>query len=248
MVAVSHEGGTHATNDALAAAAAAGAATALITVGDGSPGASRGGHRRDDRGAGPELVPHRGLPVAAHRGHGGRRAAQPAPRSTRRRCVPCSRRRSDEPAPPASPDGSQAAIGRSWLAGGADHASARELALKLAEGAHLPTMALPVETILHGHLAAADARTGIVVILVATAAEPRFRDRALDVLRAAGELGHAGGRHPGGGRGRRGRSDLTPPAGSWCPRRATCRRSPPRSSALRCRSSCSPSGWRARGA
>src|SRR5688500_12220245 len=38
VIGVSHEGGTHATNEALRAARDAGATTALITVGDGSPG------------------------------------------------------------------------------------------------------------------------------------------------------------------------------------------------------------------
>ena len=47
---------------------------------------------------------------------------------------------------------------------GVDFVSARELALKVAEGARLPTVALELETLLHGHLAAADRWTGIVLV------------------------------------------------------------------------------------
>ncbi len=39
LIAISHEGGTKATNEAIRAARAAGATTVLITVGKGSPGA-----------------------------------------------------------------------------------------------------------------------------------------------------------------------------------------------------------------
>jgi len=44
LLAVSHEGGTHATNEAIRAARAAGSTTALITVGPGSPGAALANH------------------------------------------------------------------------------------------------------------------------------------------------------------------------------------------------------------
>jgi glucosamine--fructose-6-phosphate aminotransferase (isomerizing) len=73
---------------------------------------------------------------------------------------------------------------------GADYAAARELALKVEEGARLPAVAHELETIRHGHLAAANERTGLVVVL--TDAEGRgagLLDRAASVLRAAAELG-----------------------------------------------------------
>jgi glutamine---fructose-6-phosphate transaminase (isomerizing) len=47
---------------------------------------------------------------------------------------------------------------------GVDLITARELALKLAEGARLPTAALQIETLLHGNLAGEDARTAAVLV------------------------------------------------------------------------------------
>jgi fructoselysine-6-P-deglycase FrlB-like protein len=47
---------------------------------------------------------------------------------------------------------------------GLDYITARELALKLAEGARLETAALHLETLLHGHLAGEDASTGVVFV------------------------------------------------------------------------------------
>jgi glucosamine--fructose-6-phosphate aminotransferase (isomerizing) len=73
---------------------------------------------------------------------------------------------------------------------GADYAAARELALKVEEGARLPAAAHELETIRHGHLAAATERTGLVMVL--TDAEGRgtaLLDRAASVLRAAAALG-----------------------------------------------------------
>ena len=73
---------------------------------------------------------------------------------------------------------------------GADHVSARELALKIEEGARIPATAHHLETLLHGHLAGCDAGTTAVVRfgLDESAAELRGRRQA-DVdaaLRAIG--------------------------------------------------------------
>ncbi len=76
LLAVSHEGGTHATNEAIGAAKSAGATTALITVGPGSPERTRRS-RHHDRGAGPQLVPHGRLPGAAGGRHGAGRETAP---------------------------------------------------------------------------------------------------------------------------------------------------------------------------
>lgn len=75
------------------------------------------------------------------------------------------------------------------VAGGADRIAARELVLKIEEGTHLPAAFREVETLLHGHLAAMDDRTGVVVI----GGDPRQvaarAGRLADGLRAARELG-----------------------------------------------------------
>jgi fructoselysine-6-P-deglycase FrlB-like protein len=62
--------------------------------------------------------------------------------------------------------------------------------LKVEEGAHLPTTAHQLETIRHGHLAAADADTGLVLVL--TDGEGRGAvvvERTRAVLRSAAALG-----------------------------------------------------------
>jgi len=72
---------------------------------------------------------------------------------------------------------------------GSDHVSARELALKLAEGARLPSDAHDLETVLHGHLAAATRWTGLVVVMTDADTGALVRERAIRVLEAAKALG-----------------------------------------------------------
>jgi glucosamine--fructose-6-phosphate aminotransferase (isomerizing) len=189
VLGISHEGGTPATNDALRAADEAGAATALITVSDRSPGAAAvdvvitTGEQDQSwchtvgylspmvagaalamaiRGTGLDAIAVRALVDAAD--------DAPGAESIAAAFGTCSR--------------------LMIVGSGLDHAAARELALKVEEGAHLPTVAHQLETIRHGHLAAADARTGLVAIL--TDAERRgstLIERTTSVLRAAAALG-----------------------------------------------------------
>jgi glucosamine--fructose-6-phosphate aminotransferase (isomerizing) len=76
-------------------------------------------------------------------------------------------------------------------AGGVDEVTGRELALKLEEGAHVPVTPLGLEKVLHGHLAAADARTGLIMLRF----DPRHSEardrRARDLQAAADVLGMA---------------------------------------------------------
>jgi len=71
---------------------------------------------------------------------------------------------------------------------GVDEITARELALKIEEGLHLPVTPLGIEKVLHGHLPAADARTGIVVLRIDPSAGERRDQRARDVIAAVSEL------------------------------------------------------------
>ena len=64
---------------------------------------------------------------------------------------------------------------------GVDEITARELALKIEEGVHVPVTPLGIEKVLHGHLPAADARTGIVVIRARPGAAAQRDARARDV-------------------------------------------------------------------
>jgi len=73
---------------------------------------------------------------------------------------------------------------------GADHTTARELALKIAEGARLPTLALELETVLHGQLAGHEPADAL--ILVAITDQPgreRLARRVAHVARAAAAIG-----------------------------------------------------------
>jgi glucosamine--fructose-6-phosphate aminotransferase (isomerizing) len=73
---------------------------------------------------------------------------------------------------------------------GIDHTTARELALKIAEGAQLPTLALELETVLHGQLAAHERADALILVAIT---EHRDRDRlarrAAHVARAAAAIG-----------------------------------------------------------
>jgi glutamine---fructose-6-phosphate transaminase (isomerizing) len=71
---------------------------------------------------------------------------------------------------------------------GLDEITARELALKIEEGLHVPVTPLGIEKVLHGHLPAADERTGIVVLRIDPSAGEQRDKRAQDVLKAVAEL------------------------------------------------------------
>ncbi len=188
LIAVSHEGGTHITNEALRAARDAGAATALITVGDGSPGAEladlvvRTGEQDQSwchtvGYLSPLLV---GVVLAA--------------RLSRSRVDALAIRAlldvADDPHAAASMASALAGSDRLIVAGaGVDHVSARELALKVAEGARMPTAAHELETVMHGHLAAATRWTGLVLILTTPGGrDGEIRERSTRLLGAASSL------------------------------------------------------------
>jgi glucosamine--fructose-6-phosphate aminotransferase (isomerizing) len=71
---------------------------------------------------------------------------------------------------------------------GVDEITARELALKIEEGLHKPVTPIGIEKVLHGHLPAADATTGIVIIRIDPANATQRDKRANDVRAAVEEL------------------------------------------------------------
>jgi glutamine---fructose-6-phosphate transaminase (isomerizing) len=81
--------------------------------------------------------------------------------------------------------------GRIITAGlGIDQVNAGELALKIAEGARIPTTAYHLETLLHGHLAGCDADETSLVLLALDPRQGARRDRRLAlVAKAAGIIG-----------------------------------------------------------
>jgi fructoselysine-6-P-deglycase FrlB-like protein len=189
VVAVTHEGGTAATNEALRAAAAAGATTILITVSDRSPAAALAGRvlsTEEQDQSWCHTVGYLSPLVVGACLHGAIRDAPPPPEAMARQVA--------AGADPPAAEGMAAKFASTdrllVVGSGTDYAAARELALKVEEGARMPAVAHELETIRHGHLAAASKRTGLVMVL--TDAEGRgaaLLDRAASVLRSAGELG-----------------------------------------------------------
>jgi fructoselysine-6-P-deglycase FrlB-like protein len=191
VIGISHEGGTTATINALEAASAAGARTALITGSAGSPAAAA---------SSPELVVETvemdhgwchtigylaplvaGAAIGAHISGG---TIDPA---SVRDLVAAGAR--DE----GGAERIAAALGDArtllTVGSGADRAAARELALKIEEAAWLPSTMRELETFLHGHLPATDASTGLVMILTDRDGRAERVARARDALAAARVVG-----------------------------------------------------------
>ncbi len=70
-----------------------------------------------------------------------------------------------------------------------DVPTARELALKVAEGAWVPTAVLGVEDTLHGHLVAHDANSALVVVVTGGPGADRAAEGAHQLLAAARRIG-----------------------------------------------------------
>lgn len=164
LIAVSHEGGTEMTNAALRAARDAGAHTALISVSGRSPGAEIA----DDvvqTGEQDQSWCHTVgylSPILV--------GAAMAARLYRARIDALAIRSlldgANDTHAAASVASALADTDRIIVTGAtADLVSARELSLKIAEGARMPATAIELESLLHGHLAAATRWTGLVLIL-----------------------------------------------------------------------------------
>ncbi len=190
-IAVSHEGGTWATNRAIAAARANGARTALITVGTGSPGAALAdivvATQEQDQAwchtigyISPLLV-----------------ATAAAAALTGDALDPVAVRGVLEAGHEAATNASIEAVASALsgvdrllvVSSGTDEVTARELALKIEEGVHLPTVARHLESLLHGHLAATDASTGIALLVVDRDGRPDRLARSVQALAATREIG-----------------------------------------------------------
>jgi glucosamine--fructose-6-phosphate aminotransferase (isomerizing) len=189
LLAVSHEGGTWATNEALRAAHAAGAETALITVSVRSPGAGLADHviaTQEQDQSWCHTVGYLSPVIAAAAITGALRGGAIDSIVARALLEAAGHDPTAEAAIAALAGCSRLLI----VGSGIDYPAARELALKIEEGARLPASALQLETIRHGHLAAANEQTGLVLIL--TDAEgwgETLIERSRAVLRSAAELG-----------------------------------------------------------
>jgi glutamine---fructose-6-phosphate transaminase (isomerizing) len=191
VIGVSHEGGTWATNRALERARASGATVALLTASDRSPGAALA----DIVVATDELdqswchtVGYLS-PILAAAAVAGHLTGIPMDAGAARAVLAAGLL----PDAVAETERLASALARVErlivVASGADRTAARELVLKVEEGAHVPAAMRDLETLLHGHLAGMDATTGLVLILT-DAEQAEARDaRAAGVLRAVAELG-----------------------------------------------------------
>jgi glutamine---fructose-6-phosphate transaminase (isomerizing) len=189
LVAVSHEGGTWATNEALRAAHDAGAQTALVTVSDRSPGAAIAEivvttDEQDQSwchtvgyvsplivaAVAADVIVGRIVDAQAMAGLLADAADEQRVTAAAARLAGCER-----------------LITAGW---GIDYAAARELALKVEEGVRLPAVAHQLETVRHGHLAAADETTGMVLIVSQRATQhEQVMSRVDAVARSAQALG-----------------------------------------------------------
>ena len=188
-LAVSHDGGTRATTLALAAARKAGAHTIAITNQPDDAVAQEAEQvvvtpRHDDSwchtlaytsalAAGAVLAVHLDGP-----------AVEPA--AARELLEHATR------LPDAAAVAARLADSRVVLCAGAqaDHITARELALKIAEGARLPTIGLELETVLHGQLAGHEPADALILVAITDHPErERIARRATLVARAAAAIG-----------------------------------------------------------
>jgi fructoselysine-6-P-deglycase FrlB-like protein len=189
LLAVSHEGGTWATNLALEAARRAGSTTALITVSDRSPGAALADIVLTTGEQDQSWCHTVGYlsPVIAAAVLAAALSGDPLDPVVIRALLQIS----DFVPGAEAAAGGLAMCSRLLIVGsGVDYPAGRELALKVEEGAQLPASALQLETIRHGHLAAADERTGLVLILTdAESWGETLLERSRAALRSAAALG-----------------------------------------------------------
>lgn len=212
VIGVSHEGGTLATNRALQRAHKSGATTALITVSDRSPGAALADIvvTTDEQDQSWCHTVGYLSPILVAAAVGGHITGAPVPGAAARELLASGLTdaavRETERLAGALAGVSQIVV----VASGADRPAARELVLKIEEGTHLPAAMRDVETMLHGHLAGVDAKTGFVLILTETAQAEARAARAAGVLRAVAALGIQAGAIIGAAHDAAIPADLTP--------------------------------------
>ena len=183
VIGISHEGATTATNAALSAARDAGARTAIVTVSDRSPGAALADIVVETDELDQSWCHTVGYvsPIVAATAVAGHLTGSPVAPDVGEALLASGLTTQAVDAAVAVA-GRLAGVDRVLVLGsGADRAAGRELVLKIEEGAWLPAAYRDLETFLHGHLAATDASTGLVVI----ATDQRGQDARLVRVRGA---------------------------------------------------------------
>jgi glutamine---fructose-6-phosphate transaminase (isomerizing) len=191
VIAVSHEGGTWATGQALRAARATGSATGLITA-----RAEAESTAHADAVLATPLVDRSWChtvgyisPLTAGLTLAGAASGEPVDPDAVGELVSAGL---DSRAAAAAAAAKLHGCARLLIVGsGADRTSARELTLKIEEACHLPTSMRDLETLLHGHLPATDSTTGLVLILTDRREHEARSHRAQTALRACARIGIA---------------------------------------------------------
>jgi fructoselysine-6-P-deglycase FrlB-like protein len=195
VIGISHEGGTAATNRALQMARDTGSTVALITASAGSPGAALASIVLETVELDQSWCHTVGYvaPIAA----GVTVAAEVS--MTTVDPIDVSEALAAGLRAPAvtAAEGLAAALAKLdrlvVVGSGADRITARELTLKIEEGAHLAVSMRDLETLLHGHLAGIDAGTGVVLVLTTRDGRGPRAERARQALAAVRELGAPAG-------------------------------------------------------
>jgi glutamine---fructose-6-phosphate transaminase (isomerizing) len=189
LVGISHEGGTWATNEALSAARGAGIRTALITVSERSPGAALADIVVTTDESDQSWCHTVGYlsPILAATAVGALAEGATLDIAAVRALLAVGVAMEGRAESMAAGLGSVDRL--LVVASGSDRPAGRELALKVEEASYLPTVARDLETILHGHLPAAGATTGLVLILTDRERRDDRARRARGVLEAARVLG-----------------------------------------------------------
>jgi glucosamine--fructose-6-phosphate aminotransferase (isomerizing) len=190
VIGVSHEGGTWATNLALERAKAAGAQIAMITCSDRSPGAALADivvTTDEEDQSWCHTVGYLS-PILAATAVAAQLTAETIDPDAAAALLAAGLS-ADAVAGTERLADALSAVDRLIVVGsGADRPAARELVLKVEEGAHLAAAMRDLETLLHGHLAGMDDRTGFVLLLTDASRKEERAARAIAVLRAVTEL------------------------------------------------------------
>jgi glucosamine--fructose-6-phosphate aminotransferase (isomerizing) len=189
LIAVSHEGGSAATNAAMGAARSAGARVALITAGPASPGAALAGIvvTTDEMDQSWCHTIGYVAPLLAAAATGSIISGRRLEPGTISQLMAMGAR--DAGAAEASAGILAGASHLIVIASGADRPAARELVLKVEEAAWLPSAMRDLETFLHGHLPATGESTGLVLILADRDHRAERLARARQALAAARVVG-----------------------------------------------------------
>jgi len=194
-IAISHDGATWATTEALDAARAVGARTAIITVSGRAPGAQGVDIVVETRERDQSYCHTIGYtsPLIAAYAVGGLmgRDFSSGPEDA----IAIRNLMGAGLGPEATAAAEMMAAGLAGcrpiltVASGADRTAARELVLKLEEGTWIPAASRNLETFLHGHLPSTDPGTGLVLIMTDRRARAERVARARQALEAAGLIG-----------------------------------------------------------